>query len=353
METWHSLSRELGWPSYRAMCLELKGVDLEALERQTAAFAAATEEAYPRLLEPQLRRVLGTGLDELRRSDLPWFFRFEEADALFPAERLVPAFRETMTGLGIDLDAQANVVLDVERRPTKSPRAFCAPVRVPQEVYLVIPPMGGRDDYAALFHEGGHAQHFAWVRPDLPWEFRLLGDNAITEGFAFLFDHLIEDAEWLRRRMGVEDAEWLAEHARASRLVYLRRYGAKLAYELELHSGERPIDQMAEVYSRRLSDAVRVEWPADTFLADVDPGFYAASYLRAWALETRLRATLRERFGPAWFDEPEAGDLLRRLWSDGQRLRAEELLDEVVGGDLDFGAMLDDLALGEGVPSDA
>ena len=33
---------------------ELKGVDLEALERQTRAFLDATESAVPRAVEPQL-----------------------------------------------------------------------------------------------------------------------------------------------------------------------------------------------------------------------------------------------------------------------------------------------------------
>ena len=206
---------------------------------------------------------IGVGLDGWRRSDLPWFFRAQSADVHFSSERLVASFRETMGGLGIDVDAQANVILDVEQRAQKSPRAFCAPVRVPAEVYLVVPPVGGRDDYFALFHEGGHAQHFAHVDPGLRWEFRALGDNSITEGFAFLFDHLIEDPEWLRRRLGVEDPDGeLAGHARAQQLVYMRRYGAKLAYELELHGEDARVDELAPVYARRLSDAVRVAWPA-------------------------------------------------------------------------------------------
>ena len=86
-------------------------------------------------------------------------------------------------------------------------------------------------------------------------------------------------------------------------------------------------------------------WPQETYLTDVDPGFYAASYLRAWALETHLRAELRGRFGPAWFDEPEAGAWLKELWRDGQRLRADELLAHVSGAELDFGAMLGALGL--------
>ena len=74
-------------------------------------------------------------------------------------------------------------LLDIEPRPQKSPRAFCAAVNVPNDVRLVMQPRGGWDDYAALLHEGGHAEHFAHVDPSLPVPWRLLGDNSLTEGY--------------------------------------------------------------------------------------------------------------------------------------------------------------------------
>lgn len=343
----HALAGDLGYPSYRDMCAAISGVDFEALHRQTEAFAAGTETSYGSVLAPEIERTLGIGLDALRRSDLPRFFRAPGTDPSFPAERLTASFVETARGLGIDLADQPGVIVDTERRPTKSPRAFCAPVRAPGEVYLVIAPVGGRDDFAALFHEGGHSEHFANVDPALPFEFRQLGDNAITEAYAFLFQHLIEDERWLRRHLGVEDDGALAAYARANRLVYLRRYTAKFAYELELHgSGGGDLDALSHRYSELLSAAVRVPWPRQTFLADVDPGFYCAAYLRAWALETQLRAHLRARFGPSWFDDPEAGAALRALWREGQRSTPEEMLRELSGQRLDFVALRDEFRLG-------
>ena len=339
----HELAGELGYPSYRDMCAAISGVDFDALHRQTEAFAAGTEASYGSVLAPEIKRTLGIGLEALRRSDLPRFFRAPGTDTTFPAERLTASFVETARGLGIDVAAQPGVILDTERRPTKSPRAFCAPVRAPGEVYLVIAPVGGRDDFAALFHEGGHTEHFAHLDPALPFEFRQLGDNAITEAYAFLFQHLIEDECWLRRHLGVEDDGALAAYARASRLVYLRRYTAKFAYELELHdSAGADLDALSDRYSELLSGAVRVPWPRQTFLADVDPGFYCAAYLRAWALETHLSAHLRSRFGPCWFDDPEAGAALRALWREGQRSTPEEMARELSGRRLDFTVLGDE-----------
>lgn len=339
-----ALCRELGWPSLRAMTEELAGLDLGRLAAQTEAFLVASEAGYEDSVEPRLRAEIGLGFDELRRSDLGAFFRAPSLDAGFPAERLLPSLEATLAGLGIDTGSPGEVTIDAASRPKKSPRAFCCPVRVPAEVYLVIAPTGGREDYEALLHEAGHAEHYSNVSASLPFEHRYLGDNAVTEGFAFLFQHLAADPAWLERRLGLTDADEVVAHARAAKLVFLRRYCAKLAYELELQ-GERPPAGLDEAYARRLSQAVHVDWPRTQWLADVDAFFYAASYLRAWALETHLRRELRERFGELWFEQPAAGELLRSLWSQGQRQPAEELLASLTGAELDFSALLADVGV--------
>ncbi len=338
-------SRRLGYANYLELCRVTKGIDLEALERQTAAFTSATDPLYAAVLGPELERTLGLGLEELRRSDLPRFFRVPDEDRHFPADHLLQSLLDTLSGLGIS--NRDNVHLDVEPRANKSPRAFCAPVRVPDEVYLVIAPVGGRDDFSALFHEAGHTEHYAHVDPELPFEFRCLGDNSITEAFAFLLQHLVEDPVWLERHLGVADVAGLVSYARAHRLIYLRRYAAKLAYELELHGNpDVSSERHAERYAALIGVALRVHWPVQTYLADVDPGFYCACYLRAWALETHLRAHLRERHGPAWFESAEAGRELTVLWREGQRRTPEGFLRMLSGGEeLDFGVLLGDLAL--------
>ena len=333
------LVRELGWPSVRAMTEELSGIDLGALAEQTEAFLAATEDDYEATVEPPLRAELGLGFDELERADLAFFFRAPSLDGLFPEEQLLPTFDATRAGLGLENGGPGKVIVDAEPRPKKSPRAFCAPVRVPQEVYLVLTRMGGREDYETLMHEAGHAEHFSHVEPELPVEHRFLGDNSVTEGFAFLFEHLTEDPAWLERRLGIDDPAPIVAQARASKLVFLRRYCAKLAYELEL-LGDGAAEGAPELYARRLSDAVHVDWPEATWLSDVDPFFYVAAYLRAWALETHLRRELRERFGELWFEDPRAGELLRELWGIGQSEPAHELLRRLTGAELDFSALL-------------
>jgi hypothetical protein len=342
LERSHALARELGWSSYRGMCEDLSGIHLEGLAQQTRAFTRATDPAYRERLDPELRAQELPALGELRRSDLPRFFRAALLDRFFPQDRMLPAFTDTLAGLGIDLASQPNIHLDTESRPTKTPRAFCSVPRVPDEVYLVVAPTGGRDDYAALFHEGGHAEHYGNTDRALPFEFRHLGDNSVTESFAFLLDGLTSEPRWLQSRLGIADPEPLAAHSRATKLVFLRRYAAKLDYELELHGGAE-LAGMPSRYEDLLSSATAVEWPQASWLSDVDEGFYVARYLRAWALEATWRAALVERFGELWFESPEAGRWLRELWRSGQRLRADELVAETLGGSLDLAPLADEL----------
>jgi hypothetical protein len=336
LELTHAACTELGWPSYLDAYSEVRALDLRGLAAELERFAQATKGGYAATIDPELERTVGLPLAGVRRSDLARFFRAPHLDGLFPGERMVAALHETLGGLGIDLDAQSNVTLDTETRPTKSPRAFCSIPRVPAEVYLVMPPIGGREDYAALFHEAGHAEHYGSTDASLPFEFRHLGDNSVTESFAFLLEGLTANPVWHEKILGVEAAEGAIEHARAARLLFLRRYSAKIAYEVELHGPGADLTAMPERYASLLTDRVGVAWPRESWLSDVDSGFYVACYLRAWALELDWRRELQERFGADWFESREAGEWLRGLWARGQELDADRLLAESKGRAIDF-----------------
>jgi hypothetical protein len=335
-----AIARELGWDSILSLCEDLSGIDLAALERQTEAFLADTEASYESVVEPELRRHLGLGFDTLRRSDFPALFRAPNLDAAFHADKLIPSLRNTLSGLGIDLGTQRNVVVDAESRPTKDPRAFCNPVLVPEEIYLVISPQGGRDDYESLLHEAGHTEHFAHVTPGLVFERRHLGDNAVTEAYAMLIQYLTSEPAWLEDMLSA-DAAPIIGYSNAIKLVYLRRYASKLAYERRLHAEGARLEDMPGEYAGRLSRALHVDGPSETWISDVDAFFYAACYLRAWAVERSLSAHLHERFGERWYAEAEAGALLRDIWSRGQFVLAEELLDEIGAPPaIDFGVLV-------------
>jgi hypothetical protein len=177
------------------------GLELDGLAAQCRDFLASTEQLYEQHADKLMRSRVGLSLTEAQRWDTPRMMRAPSWDTAFPGDKMLPALEATLADLGVDLHGQKNVHLDVEQREHKSPRAFCSPIEVPGKVMLVIQPIGGPDDWSALFHEAGHTEHFAHTSADLDMEWRRLGDNAVTEGYAMLLQHLIDEPAWLLRRL--------------------------------------------------------------------------------------------------------------------------------------------------------
>jgi hypothetical protein len=330
----HEAVQRLGAPNYYELYKRF-GFALDELAEECRELLDETERSWEQVGDRLFRERLGIGLSDARPWDVGRLFRAPEWDESFPGDRMVPALEATLNDLGIDLRAQENVHLDLEQRPAKSPRAFCAPIEVPQKVMLVIQPIGGRDDWEALFHEAGHTEHYANTDADLPMEARRLGDMAVTEGWAMLMQHLVTEPAWLNRRLDVPRVAKLANEGAASLLYFVRRYSAKLLYEIEFFQAEDPAS-MRPRYAELLTDALKLPANPESYLADIDGSFYVIGYLRSWAFEAQLRDFLRSEFGNDWFARRDAGDLLRELWSLGQKPTADELLRDATGADLEM-----------------
>jgi hypothetical protein len=316
------------------------GFRLDELGEECRELLDETEKLWEREGDKLFRARLGIGLDEARPWDVARLFRAPELDKLYPERQMLPALEATLSDLGVDLRAQENVHLDLDARPSKSPRAFCAPIEVPGRVMLVIQPIGGKDDWEALFHEAGHTEHYAHASTSLGMEARRLGDMAVTEGWAMLMQHLVTDPAWLNRRLDVPRVEDLAHDGAVSLLYFVRRYSAKLLYEIEFFQAH-DMKQMRPRYAEILGDALKLPVNPESYLDDIDGSFYVIGYLRSWALEAQLREFLRAEFDNDWFAKRDAGDLLRELWSLGQGPTADELLKDVTGARLEMASVAD------------
>jgi hypothetical protein len=275
-------SQRLGAANYAELYRSF-GFPLDDLAEQCRRLLADTESLWEEAGDRFFRSRIGIGLGEVTRCDVGRAWRGAEWDPAFPPDRMLPALEGTLADLGIDLHGQANVELDLDDRPNKDPRAFCSPIEVPGRVVLVMKPQGGPDDWRALFHEAGHTEHFAHTDAALSPEERRLGDNAVTEGWAMLLEYLTTDPVWLERRLDFPRPHGFAAEGAAQLLWVVRRYCAKLLYELEFHSAE-DLTALRPRYVELLAEATKVEPAAADYLGDIDDGFYASEYLRAGAL---------------------------------------------------------------------
>jgi len=331
--------RELNAPNYYELYKRF-GFRLDEVAGDCRALLDDTEKLWEDEGDTLFRARLGFGLSQAQPWDVGRLFRAPELDELYPSDQMLPALEATLSELGIDIRSQANVHLDLEVRPSKSPRAFCAPIEVPDKVMLVIQPIGGKDDWEALFHEAGHTEHYASTSKDISMEGKRLGDMAVTEGWAMLMQHLVTEPAWLNRRLDVPRVDELARDGGVSLLYFVRRYCAKLLYEIELFQAEDP-RTVRTGYAELLSDALKIPIHSESYLDDVDGSFYVTGYLRSWAFEAQLRDFLRSEYGNEWFARREAGDLLRELWSLGQEPTADAMLKDVTGARLEMAAVGD------------
>ena len=351
IESFHQSARTLGFDSYGALFTEITGTDFKRLSASTNRFLERTEGPYASALARTTARDLpGISFDDLHYSDYFFFRRMSRLDRFFPAEDLMATYSDAMSSLGIQTDKQNNIHIDSEARPYKHPRAACFPVNPPDDVRLLVAPIGGSYDYTALFHEAGHAQHFAWASRDLcrlhP-EFVYAPENATTEAHAFLLNNLLLDPNWLVERGRCESAHQAREVVRALGLLTcsdIRRRSASLNYEIALHeSSQVRSEQLAAHYAGAVSQASLFRRDAAMYLMDVDDGFYTTSYLRAWAFEVSFREYLRTRYGHRWWASRRAGDELIDLWNTAQRYTVEDLARLIGFGEISFDLLADDL----------
>jgi len=322
----HRLAKELGYQDYVELAVTYKMFDLNELTALSEKLLAATEAEYLQLFD----EVSPIPRDRFRRSDISFVLGAKDWDAYFTMEKMIPALKTTLAGLGIDVESQKNLLMHTEELPKKNPRAVCFAIHAPGDVRISIKPQGGKKDYQALFHEMGHAEHFANTTTPF-WEFQQLGSYAVTEGYAYLFEGLIENRFWLQDFTDLRGPELDAflKHARFTNLYMLRRYMSKVLYEVKLHRGEPDPQKLYQTLMSRGYGFQLTEQEALRYLTDVDTMLYSADYLQAFFLQGMLETRLAERFGDHWWQSKEAGDYLKSLYAHGNEFSAKELAREL------------------------
>jgi hypothetical protein len=354
-------ARAAGYADYVAMSEELRAVKLQELLVQGVAYIRATDPFFKATAERVMREELGIGLDQVRLSDFGRMWKSPKLAALFEKDLQLPALKAFLGGIGLDFKTAVGgeVKVDDGLNPLKRPRAFVNPVDPPRDVRLSVKPQGGLDDTWTLFHEAGHAVHFASTTVE-PWENKLLGHGAPSEAYGEFFRHAFSDPRFLRRYRDflvahgkpAPTSAQLAAILRRTALIemyYLRRYAfAKTTYELRLHG--RPLAEIApalpllpasdrvrgdgeadlrELYRQAFSVAYGFplnEQEASRFRVDVDDTFYSADYARAFALAGMMHEAIRKKFGEDWYANPAVGKFLReQLFSRGTALSSEEV----------------------------
>jgi hypothetical protein len=329
---------------------EEKQISLRELEAVLSAASDEIEGAFIATRERWFERLLGPEREEVPSSaHMAYIRRLSPLDATYTKERATEVCLSTLSALGFDLASDKNIRLDLDDRPQKSPRACVIASDPPQVVHLITRAQGGLHDYQAFLHEAGHALHYAGVDPRLPYTFRRLSrDHALTEIYSYICEAITREPEWHSHYFGLseEEAKANAEATIFLEALLFRRYTAKLQFELDFWSNFDEASITSNDYATRLTTATGVRYTPDGHLADMDPGFYSADYLRAWIRSAQLRAFLLGEVGPDWWRSEQTGELLRELFLEGTKPTSEEVAGRIGFAPLDTGPLVANLSAG-------
>ncbi len=327
---------------------DVKRISLHELEAVVRAASERTTEAWEVQRERWLDELLGPERDPLPTAfHVAYLRRLSPLADTYTKERSVPVCVATLRAIGFAIDEDPNIRLDLDERPQKSPRACVIPSDPPAVVHLITRAQGGLHDYSAFLHEAGHALHYAGSDPALPYTFRAISrDHALTEIYSYVVEAIAREPGWHAEHFGLAAAaaERNAEATRFLEALLFRRYAAKLRFELEFWSRFAEDGGTPAGYAEHLERAIGMRYPPENFLADMDAGFYAADYLRAWVRSAQLLAVLRRDVGEGWWRSPETGALLRELFREGTRPTSEEIAARLGYEPLDVEPLVAELA---------
>lgn len=323
-----ALIKELGYTSYEAFGAELRQADLERLGLLAEQILQVTQKPFTEVMGKLSQKELQLPLEKLRRADVPRLFRPKGVDALFPKDSLVPRAEATLKGLGIELSKVRGLQVDFTDRQGKNARPLTLPVEIPGDVRMSFKPAAGVREQAELLHELGIALHFGFST-ESRFELAKLGNSAVTESYAYLFEDLIEDPVWLEEHAGLSGdklAQYLAATG-AHKLYLVRRAAGRLLYELQARRRD-PQDAPA-LYSALMARTYGFPMSRDDqerYLLDQEDFYESADDFRAWFVAGQLQGQLKARFGPHWWRSREAGEFLESLWAKGNALTVRELV---------------------------
>lgn len=387
--------RKAAWEGLRSIedCVLASGFVELIRERNRLGRSLGGEDFYDwtvRRTEGLTKREIFSLLDELERETrecaqrsllelagsgklTPWDVRYamtgdvtREQDPYFPFEKAIERWGRSFAALGIDYRG-ARMVLDLLDRKGKYENGFMhgpeiawrdagnlKPARI-QFTANAIPGMvgSGHRATATLFHEGGHAAHFANIDMPAPCFGQEFAPTSVAfaETQSMFLDSLIDDADWQARyahdlegkaipweliRKGIEKNQPYA--AWGARTMLAVCYGEKAIYEIpdaEL-SATRILEELREVERRMLfldEGSPRPVLSVPHLLAGESCAYYHGYVMAEMAVQ-QTRHFFLERDGHL-VDNPRIGpELCQAYWRPGNSKSFKQFVRALTGKEL-------------------
>lgn len=340
LNRWRTASAELGFGDHRQTLQRLTGLSLTRVLAEGRRFMAATEDLYRAHLGRYLAEHFGLAAVDAESHDAEWLVRQKWLDDIGDEASLLATLGEDLRGIGLPIEAGGRIEVIVEPFPSAGMRPICSAVQIPDRVLVLVTPTTSVPGLRTLMREIGRGLHFAYTSPQLPFEFRALGDGSVLDAHASLIDGLGREKGWVRHAFGTNGEE-LTEYVRFGaflELYALRKMVARLEFDMELSDSPRPA-AMGPRWAELMDSATGFRHDARTYLAELGQRFGIARRLRGRMLAAQLAASLESSFDEDWYRNPESGAFLSDWYASGFTYDAPVLAEKLGYETLDSGEL--------------
>jgi len=352
-------ARELGFPNFHTMELQLSEQDPQEIEKLFDELDNLTRDAFIEV-KKEVDRVLanryGITPDQLQ----PWHYQnrfFQEApkiysvdlDQFYKDQDIVDITRRYYAGIGLPID-DLIAKSDLFEKEGKYQHAYCTDIDREGDVRVVCNVKPNYQWMNTMLHEYGHAVYDKFSDHSLPWTLRGPAHTFTTEAIAMLFGSMASNPYWLRDMLGIPQTQLdklsadCFKSLRLETLVFSR--WAQVMYRFEKSMYENP-DQdlnalwwdLVEKYQmiKRPTDRHEPDWAAKIHVA-LYPAYYH-NYLMGNILASQLYYTISKQvlgqekaFEQSFVNHPEVGQfLVEKVFKPGARLEWNEMIEKATG----------------------
>ncbi|MEX2583215.1 MAG: M2 family metallopeptidase [Gemmatimonadota bacterium] len=343
----NAAARDLGFPNYYSMELQLQEFDEEELFSLLEDFRRRSDEPF-RALRHRLDAVLAERFDLSPDELRPWhwedFFGQEappfgdiDLDPLFAPLDHEQIARDYFAAIDLPIDDVLDRS-DLHERQGKDQHAFCTDIDRAGDVRILCNLRPDERWMGTLLHELGHAAYDKFLPAELPFIVRMPAHTLATESIAMYFGRLPRDPEWLRstarQPLGPVEAADINEQQRLAMLVSARWMLVMINFERALYTDpDRPdlnrlwwdlVEELQLI--RRPKGRDEPDWATKLHLS------LAPVYYHNYLLGELMASQLTHAMHDSALAPELAGSFLReRIFAPGASLPWNDLLREATG----------------------
>ncbi len=326
-------ARKLGYTNYLSLIFNNREIDTRQYLKLLQQLDSLSLQPYRDIIQDIQSRL---NLTHVEIWDLAYAYNSinSKVDIYFPADSQLAYIKNSLKPLGFNLDKMP-IYFDLAPRLQKSQLAYAFPIKIPYDIRVLANITDGAYSNRVLFHEIGHAIHFASIAQDRPL-FTNAVDAAWSEGMAQIFAAFCDEELWLKKYAHLPPS--LIESVKQARhdldIIYLRTTLTRLMFEYEMYNNpNRDANKLYWDLFERYMMLPRHDdlYPWAGIIQYTTHPVYLQNYLYADIIAAQTLAKLREMYGDI-IDNPSVGAfLVQNYFRFGARYDWRDLLERGTG----------------------